>query len=167
MDGLEGVLSIAFVPTAMINSTTRFLLLLALLSLGLSGCDRGSRVEQPVKGKSFNAAFPEEVDGYEVVFTQEKEGFVQATLKKGGLDLAVLTVADLVDNAEAMTKFQNAPDRLGAFPVAANGSTGTALLVADRFQVQVRSRSDEIDEAARKAWLGKFDLELLSGLAGK
>jgi hypothetical protein len=151
----------------MINSLTRFLPLFALLSLCLSGCDRGSVVEVPVEGKSFNAAFPAEADGYEVVFTREKEGFVQANLKKAGVDLAILTVADLIENPEAKAKFQSATDKLGVFPVVASGATGTALLVADRFQVQVRSRADEIDEAARKAWLGNFNLELLSGLAGK
>jgi len=75
---------------------------LATLALSLSSCDRGTRPPpKPVKGASLNASFPASGEGFTVVFTQEKAGFVEATLKQNGADVASLAIADLIDNAEA------------------------------------------------------------------
>lgn len=143
------------------------LLLSAVLTLSFAGCDRGAKVQRPLEGASLNAAFPDSSEGFEVVFVQEKPGFVQAVLKQDNVDVATLAVADLIDNPEAGAKFVNTTDQIGGHPVAASGSMGTALLVADRYQVQVRSQAEEFDESARRAWLGKFKMDHLSRLAQK
>ena len=49
-------------------------------------------------------------------------------------------------------------------PAVARGELGTAVL-AGRFQVQVRSKSSSFTAEDREAWLAKFDLSGLSGLA--
>ena len=48
--------------------------------------------------------------------------------------------------------------------LATSGSKGTVLLVGNRYQVQVRSITDAVDEASRKTWLQKFDLAGLEQL---
>jgi hypothetical protein len=90
---------------------------------------------------------------------------VQATLKHNGTDVATLAIADLIDNAEAKAKFASSTERIGGFPYAPNGTKGSTLLVADRYQVQVRSLADSFDESARRAWLTKFQLATLAALA--
>ena len=137
---------------------------LATLALGLSGCDRGTRPPEPIKGASLNASFPASGEGFTLVFTQEKAGFVQATLKQNGADVASLAIADLIDNAEARAKFAGSTERIAGHPYAPSGSKGSTLLVADRYQVQVRSLADTFDEAARRSWLTKFQLDTLAAL---
>jgi len=97
---------------------------LATLALGLTGCDRGTRPPEPVKGASLNASFPASGEGFTVVFTQEKAGFVQATLKQSGADVASLAIADLIDNAEAKAMFAGSTERIAGHPYAPNGSKG-------------------------------------------
>jgi hypothetical protein len=143
------------------------LLLYGVLALSIAGCDRGVKVLRPVEGGSLNAAFPEDSGSFKVVFVQEKQGFVQAVLKDGSIDVATLAVADLIDSPDARAKFVNSTDQIGGAPVAASGAKGTTLLVADRYQVQVRSQTEAFDESARRAWLGKFKLDRLSQLARK
>jgi hypothetical protein len=138
---------------------------LATLAMGLSGCDRGTRPPQAIKGASLNASFPASAEGFTVVFTQEKTGFVQATLKQNGINVATLAIADLIDNAEATAKFASSTERIAGHPYAPNGSKGSTLLVADRYQVQVRSLADTFDEAARRSWLTKFQLDTLAALS--
>lgn len=171
---MEKALALRLIVIFYINAMTyipplrlSFLLLSSVLALSITGCDRGAKAPRPVKGAVLNAAFPADSEGYKVVFVQEKEGFVQAVLKDGEIDVATLAVADLIDNPDAKTKFENTTDQIGGHPAAASGAKGTALLVADRYQVQVRSQTEEFDESARRTWLGKFKLDHLSQLAGK
>lgn len=165
---MDVVTKIGF-ATHMINATpSRRLVLfatLATIALGLTGCDRGSRPPQLIKGASLNASFPVSAEGFTVVFNQEKPGFVQATLKQNGTDVATLAIADLIDNAEAKAKFASSTERIAGHPFVPNGTKGSTLLVAERYQVQVRSLVDTFDESARRAWLTKFQLGTLAALA--
>lgn len=138
---------------------------LATVAFGLTGCDRGTRPPQLIKGASLNASFPVSAEGFTVVFTQEKPGFVQATLKQNGTDVATLAIADLIDNAEAKAKFASSTEQISGHPFAPNGTKGSTLLVAERYQVQVRSLVDSFDESSRRSWLTKFQLGTLAALA--
>lgn len=157
------------------------LLLLLLLSLFFTGCGKkeesrwqaaqdasesnaAATSEESLKGSSFNALFPTAPEGFEIVFTQEKTGFAEAKLKKDGTDVALLSISDTVNNPEAKEKYQESSEVLAGFPVADVGSKGTAILVADRFQVQVRSTDDSFSQFDREDWLQKFNLDTLSGL---
>jgi hypothetical protein len=51
---------------------------------------------------------------------------------------------------------------VAGYPAAAIGSQGTGILVAERFQVQVRSTDASFTESDRETWLGRFDLNRLS-----
>jgi hypothetical protein len=119
---------------------------------------------EPVDGGSFNKYFPKTEGDFEVVFTQEKDGFAQAKLKKGGSEVATLTVSDVVKNADAVTDYAASSKKVANFPAVAKGSLGTAVLVENRFQVQVRSKDKSFSEADRETWLQKFDLASIAKL---
>lgn len=139
-----------------------FLILLAVLFV-LTACGKSEDSKTgPAAGGEFNKFFPKSQGGFDVVFTQEKPGMAQAKLKKDGKDVAMLTIADLTGNPDAAGKFRNSTASISGYPAAASGGLGTAVLVADRFQVQARSTDDSFTEADRRTWLERFNLNGLS-----
>jgi hypothetical protein len=116
------------------------------------------------QGSSFNKFFPKPGDGYERVFTQEKKGFSEAKLKKGGKDVAMLSISDTISLPAAAKKFESSKTTIASYPAMEIGSTQTALLVADRYQVKVLSRDPSFTAADRKTWIQKFDLNGISKL---
>jgi hypothetical protein len=125
---------------------------------------QSATTKEALAGGEFNQFFPESNDEYSVVYTQEKRGFAEAVLKHAGEDVATLAVFDTVSNPEAAAKYQQSAEELDGYPAVAIGANGTGILVADRFQVQVRSKSDSFTAADREEWLLAFDLAGLSGL---
>ena len=121
-------------------------------------------VSESQSGGSFNRFFPDESNGYKRVYTQEKQGFAEAKLKKDGKEVAVLSISDTLNNPSAINKFEQSTETINGYPVVNQGKTGTAVLVSDRFQVKVFSRDNSFTEEDRKTWLGKFDLRGLSKL---
>ncbi len=123
-------------------------------------------LDDALPGSAFNKFFPKpDKDlGFDVVYTQEKNGFAEAKLKQDGEEIATLSVSDTANNPSAVEKFKDTAERLAEYPIAAVGSKGTAILVADRFQVQVRSKSADFDEVDREHWLQEFDLDGLANL---
>ena len=69
-----------------------------------------------------------------------------------------------INNPNAREKFQASTKTIGGYPAIAQGSKSTVVLVADRFQVKVRSKDDSFNEENRRDWLSKFDLKGLSQL---
>lgn len=153
-----------------------------LLILGISACSpqppsrfqsaqqestqRGASavVKESAQGSSFNKFFPRSGGGYERVYTQEKKGFAEAKLKKEGKDLAVMAISDIRNTPTAAAKFQNSTLQVGGFPAVQQGSTATAVLVADRYQVKLLSRDPSFTASDRQEWLEKFDLQGLAKL---
>ncbi|ACB53085.1 unknown [Crocosphaera subtropica ATCC 51142] len=127
---------------------------------------RGSSavVKESESGGSFNQFFPPSGGGYERVYTQEKKGFAEAKLKKDGKEVAMLAISDTLNNPSAAKKFEKSTQMIGGYPAVSQGSTGTAVLVGDRFQVKVLSRDPAFSEGDRQAWLEKFDLNGLAQL---
>lgn len=124
---------------------------------------RGQAVsEDATQGSQFNKFFPAASDGYQRVFTQEKKGFAQAKLKKDGKDMAVMSINDTTSNPSAAAKFADSSKQISGYPAVEVGKTQTAVLVDNRYQVKVLSRSPEFTASDREAWLKKFNL---SGLA--
>ncbi len=119
---------------------------------------------QPVAGSAFNKFFPAGGNGFERVYTQEKQGFAEAKLKRGGQDVAMLSISDTATNPSAAQKYQQSTKRIGGYPAVDQGANGTAVLVANRFQVKVQSRDASFSQSDREAWLQKFDLNGLSRL---
>jgi hypothetical protein len=149
--------------------------LLVVVALASVACGRESRWDEAdreskgqravskeaVPGSALNKFFPTSGDGAKVTYTQEKKGFAQAELEIDGKEVATLSISDTANNPEALDKFEGADRKLDGYPVADVGSKGTAVLVADRFQVQVRSVDADFD---RESWLREFDLSGLSAL---
>jgi hypothetical protein len=148
------------------------------LSLLLSACggtatappqDTGTRgaptdvaTAKPIAGSQFNRYFPRGGGEYQITFRQEKEGFAQAKLSQGGTELAMLSINDVANNASALNKFRDSSLKIAGYPATTIGNNTTALLVADRFQVKVQSKS--MSPGDRETWLKKFDLNGLSQL---
>ena len=150
---------------------TSFYLIAALALLGLSACYQSSTISEEkgvstpvaVSGEVLNKFFPKDEEGFDVVFTQEKEAFSQAKLNDSdGNELATLTITDALTNQKVLDNFKASQAMISGYPAINRGSKGTAVLVADRFQVQVRSKADSIGEPERAAWISKFDLDGLA-----
>lgn len=113
------------------------------------------------QGSSFNKFFPPTQAGFERVYTQEKKGFAEAKLKKGGKEVAVMSISDTqgtTGGANPTAKFQNSNLTIGGYPAVTQGKNSTALLVGDRYQVKVSSRDASFTQSDREAWLKKFNL---------
>lgn len=121
-------------------------------------------VKESEKGGEFNKFFPKSQDGYDRVYTQEKKGFAEAKLKKDGKEVAVMAISDTLNTPSAAAKFQQSNQTIQGFPSVQQGSTATAVLVADRFQVKVLSRDPAFGPGDRETWLNKFDLKGLAKL---
>ncbi|MEB3310499.1 MAG: hypothetical protein VKJ02_09715 [Snowella sp.] len=121
-------------------------------------------VKESEKGGEFNKFFPKSQDGYDRVYTQEKKGFAEAKLKKEGKDMAVMAISDTLNTPSAVEKFQQSTQTIQGFPAVQQGSTATAVLVADRYQVKVLSRDPSFSPSDRQVWLEKFDLKGLAKL---
>lgn len=142
--------------------------LIVLMPLAMSCrpiANQGSVVMvEPLAGGEFNKFFPKDQGDYNVLYTQEKEGFAQAQLNLKGVEVATLAVSDTANNPTALDKFQQSSTEIGGYPAATVGALGTAILVADRFQVQVRSKDASFTEADRAEWIEQFDLAGLAAL---
>ncbi|WP_392533030.1 hypothetical protein [Nostoc sp. C117] len=113
------------------------------------------------QGSEFNKFFPKAGDGYQRVYTQEKKGFAEAKLKKGGKDIAMLSISDTSSISGAAAKFAKSTKKIGGYPALEVGNTQTAILVG-KYQVKVLSRDPSFKASDRADWLEKFNL---SGLA--
>jgi hypothetical protein len=120
--------------------------------------------QEVVNGTAFNRLFPAPGAGEEVVFSQEKRGFSEAKLKRGGELLALLAISDTTTAPEAMAKFQSSGQQIKGWPLVEQGPQASALLVADRFQVKVIGQGSGLDPDRRHALLGAFDLPRLAAL---
>lgn len=119
-------------------------------------------VDDSRSGGDFNRYFPDSGGGYKRIYSQEKKGFAQAKLKKDGEEIAILSISDTLNSSSAVNKFQDSSSQINGYPAVNQGSTGTAILVGDRYQVKIRSKT--LTQSDREKWLGKFDLRGLSKL---
>lgn len=118
------------------------------------------------KGGTFNQFFPGDQGDYNVIPYQEKKGFAEYKLQQGDKTLAMLSISDTTSLPAAAEKYTTATESIGGFPSVDQGTTGTGLLVSDRYQVKVLSRDPSFTKADRVAWLQKFDLQGLAQLKG-
>lgn len=121
-------------------------------------------VKDATQGSEFNKFFPKDGNGYQRVFSQEKKGFAEAKLKKDGKDIAMLAISDTKSLPSAAAKFQQSTRTVAGYPAVDQGTTATAVLVNNRYQVKVLSRDPSFTASDREAWLQKFDLNGLARL---
>ncbi|MGJ5628577.1 hypothetical protein [Nostoc sp. CALU 1950] len=125
---------------------------------------RGQSVAKTAtQGSEFNKFFPKASDGYQRVYTQEKKGFAEAKLKKGGKDMAVLSISDTTSTPSAAAKFSNSTKKIGGYPAVEVGKTQTAILVG-KYQVKALSRDPSFTASDRADWLENFNLDGLAKL---
>ena len=117
---------------------------------------------EAISGSTLNKVFPPASGDYHLTFTREKDGFASADLTKAGAKVATLTVSDTDANPSARDKFKTSAQKIGGYPAAPVGSQGTAVLVADRYQVQARSLAPSFTAADRDSWLERFKLDVLA-----
>jgi hypothetical protein len=123
-------------------------------------------MDEAVPGSAFNPFFPRtaaENAGFDVTFTQEKDGFAEAALSRNGAQVALLSVSDTSTNPDATEKYQDSTGELAGYPLY-EAEPVTAVLVDDRFQVQVFSETDDFSTDDRVFWLQQFDLEGIAAL---
>ncbi|HEY9834657.1 MAG TPA: hypothetical protein V6D26_29165 [Stenomitos sp.] len=118
-------------------------------------------VKDATQGANFNKFFPKGDSGYQRVYTQEKKGFAQAKLKKGGKEIATLSISDIKSTPDTAKKYQQSTKKIAGYPAATLGNSQTSVLVNNRYQVTVRSTDPSFN---REAWLQKFDLAGLARL---
>ncbi len=122
-----------------------------------------TKPEAPKAGATLNSVFPKGSGDFKLTFTQEKEGFAQAEWSKGSTKVATIAITDTNTNPSARDKFRDSARKIAGYPAAAVGTQGTAVLVADRFQVQVRSTSPAFSAADREALVAQCNLRALAG----
>ncbi len=118
-------------------------------------------------GSSFNQFFPRKVSGYNVTPTQEKRGFAEYKVSKDGSTVAMLSINDTISNPAAANKYQSSDLKVGQYPAVDQGTTGTGLLVNNRYQVKVLSRDPSFTRDDRISWLQRFDLNGLAQLESR
>jgi hypothetical protein len=116
-------------------------------------------------GGDFNKFFPQGANGYARVFSQEKKGFAEAKLNKGGKNVAVLSISDTISLPAAAKKYEKSISKLNNYPLIDDTQLkSTSVLVNNRYQVKVASRDPSFTAEDRQMWLQKFNLGGLSTL---
>jgi hypothetical protein len=128
----------------------------------------GKRSSQAVdknatQGSEFNKLFPASGGGFDRVFTQEKKGFAEANLKKGGKLVAQLAVSDTTSTPKTAADYSKSTKKIAGYPAKTLGSTKTSVLVG-KYQVSVISKDASFAASDREAWIQKFNLNGLSRL---
>ncbi|MBD0270215.1 MAG: hypothetical protein ICV77_18210 [Cyanobacteria bacterium Co-bin8] len=118
------------------------------------------------QGSTFNQFFPDSQGEYEVVPAQEKKGFAEYKLNQGGQTVAMLSINDTTSLPAAAAKYADATETIAGYPAVNQGTMATGLLVNDRYQVKVLSRSPSFTQEDRVEWLQKFDLVGIAQLQG-
>jgi hypothetical protein len=134
-----------------------------------TSAQQGSRnkpavAKEALPGSAFNKFFPKAESPWDLTYKQEKPGTAIASLKKDGKEVATLYVVDTISEPDVAQEYKESTQALAGCPLVAKGSKGTAVLVANRFQVQVRSTDNSFSEDDRKEWLKKFDLDGIAKL---
>ncbi|MCC5646139.1 hypothetical protein LC607_25065 [Nostoc sp. CHAB 5824] len=125
---------------------------------------RGQAVAKTAtQGSEFNKLFPKASDGYQGVYTQEKKGFANLKLKKGGKEVALLSISDTTSTPSAAAKFSKSTKKIGGYPAVEVGKTQTAILVG-KYQVKAISSNPSFTASDRADWLEKFNLKGLAKL---
>jgi len=165
--------------TALFRHFWAFGALLALFLLSGGGCAR--RPQPPsssppaappapvtlVPAAELKKAVPRLPAPFQPVLFLERPGTVTYHVRKGGSLAATLSVRDLSGKDSVRRGlFQGAGQEVQGYPaVPTSMGGGLAVLVGDRFQVEVVSLSPSVGQKRRDAWLDAFDYARLAALA--
>lgn len=119
--------------------------------------------EQVVEGGALNTYFPKPQGDFDIIFTQEKDGFAQAVLKEKNEQVATFSVADMANNPDVLKEYAKpTTPKFENYPMSTKRSKAEVILVGDKYQVSVQSDRDSFTKEMRQTWLKRFNL---SGLA--
>jgi hypothetical protein len=119
--------------------------------------------QEAVPGSQFNQFFPRSIPGYDIVPSQEKQGFAEYKVNQDGKTVAMLAINDTTGTGAA-DKFLDSSATIAGYPAVEQGQNATAILVNDRFQVKVLSRDPAFTKEDRATWIEQFDLQGLAEL---
>ena len=121
-------------------------------------------VAKMVGGEKFKGFFPAaDMDGATTKLEKPaKEGFFEVSYKKDKDEVAVMVITDTVGEPRVKDDYKGVKDTAGGYPLKTSGYFKSAILVGDRYQVQITSQRLKPDR--RKAWLEKVDLKGLAAL---
>ena len=87
-------------------------------------------------------------------------------MKKGQMLVGTLMVLDLFGDPAGRKEFDGAKKNANGYPtVSTSMGGGVAILVEDRFRVEVVSLGPEVPDSLRAKWLDSFDWKALKGMA--
>jgi hypothetical protein len=123
-----------------------------------SGPADGGGIASGIPTAPLKDYFPQDgAGGFKRVIRANRAGHAEASLEKDGKEVAVLSITDAERLAYARAKFDNATEKLQGFPLLVTGKELSTVLVRDRFEIKVLSKT--LDADARKAILATFDLK--------
>ena len=128
-----------------------------------------SLMAQPVAGAASPAGalrpfFPQSGSGFTVEPVQEQSGYAETSLRMEFTEVAMLSIRDAAQDPATLAAFNNSAAQIGGFPTLEAGSSGTAILVANRFLVGVQAVAPDFAQTDREYWLQQFNLAGLAGL---
>jgi hypothetical protein len=117
-----------------------------------------------VDGAAFKPFFPAAgLDGTtDKVERAPKGGVMEVVYKKGKDEVATVVISDTTTDPRVRDDYKGAAEKVAGYPLKTSGYAKSAVLVADRYQVQIASQRVKAD--GRKAWLEKVDLKGLAAL---
>jgi hypothetical protein len=132
-----------------------------IVSVAITPASAVSAVASGVPALVLKTYFPQDgAGGYHRVHRASKDGYAEATLEKDGKEIAILSITDAERMAYVKAKFENATEKLEGYPLLTDGKDLSTILVKERFQIKVLSKT--LDADARKAILASFDLKGLA-----
>lgn len=78
--------------------------------------------------------------------------------------MAVLSISDTISTPSTAAKYSNSATKIAGYPAREIGNTQTAILVNNRYQVKISSRSPSFTASDRQDWIQKFKLSSLERL---
>lgn len=120
---------------------------------------RAKRRAMLVHGDKLNPFFPKEAPfGTKLIFIDEKWGYSSAYFMQEKDIIAVMSILDSNSYLLAKSKFVNTEEKLFDYPLVYKGSNSQAVLVNNRFQINITHLKKDF-QMDPKEWLLKFDTE--------
>lgn len=115
-------------------------------------------------GDALQTFLPKAGSGFFVEIIQTSEGNVEAALKLENTQIATLSIRDTSGGPGINAGFQSSTLTIAGYPALEVDPQTTAILVANRYQVSVRSVAPDFTPEDRQYWLAEFDLAGLAAL---
>lgn len=143
------------------------ILILIVVFIVVSGVDsikkakrRAKRRAMMIHGDKLNPFFPQEIPvGMKLIFSDEKWGYSSAYIMFEKQFLGIISILDCNSYLAAKGKFVHPNEELLDYPLVKKGTNSQAILVNDRFQINVTHLKKDLAPLDHKEWLLKFDTE--------